>query len=365
MKKKLLHGTVCILICLLMICGTVSCSKIEEIINSITGKGEEKEEGADKQGDSDKAKSSTSNTETVLFTVNGQPVTMGEWNLYELPKYEENMKLYGNEIWDYTVNAEGKKFSEAFLEDIRDEISYIKIVASQAEARGVGLTEDDDIEINIETADYMSRLTKMDQRKYEITEEDVRQVYRDNLLALKVYENLTLNISTDTDEKEVRHMVLQYIMIPKTYENKAGETEYYSETELEQFRLRLKNLREAVLKNPQMTLKEAQTQDLTATEMVADYAMLCEQLPEDLAGIAFWLREGEVSEIYETEDAIFLFNCAKKTDQESTDEAKVRVLEAREKAVFDEAYTKWRAAATIDINQENWNKLKEKELKKQ
>lgn len=363
MKNKFLRRAACIFVFILLICSLTSCSKLKSVFNSLTGNEEESEKtetgnSPSKSGNTEKTGETLSDSD-YLFSVNGQNVTYGEWNLYARPRYEETRSLFSDEIWKYDVNSEGKKFSEAFLEDVRDEICYTKIVASQAEELGIELTDDDNIEINIETADYLSRLSSELQSEYRISENDIRKVLTDNLLALKVYENLTLNISTDTDEKEVRHMVLQYVMIPKTYENKSGDTEFYSDSELDVLRTRLRNLREYVASHYPMTLKESETQDFVAVEMVADLAQLQEQLPEDLAGVAFWLREGEVSEIYETEDAIFLFDCAKETDAETTNAAKIEVLERREKEVFEQAYNGWKQTAVIEINDENWKKLKE------
>ncbi len=296
--------------------------------------------------------------ENVVFTVDSVQITKGEWNLYALPRAGEITGLYGDNIWSYQVDNEGNSFDEAFKEDVLDEIAYTKIVASRADEIGVSLNEDDNVEISIETADFMSRLSKEQCEEYGITEEIVRTVYRDNILARKVYENITLNIDMNTDEKEVRHMVLQYVMVPKSYEDNSGENALYDENELEVFRTRFKKLKAFMDNNPGITLKEAAYEDMNATEIIADYSGLCEMLPEDLAGIAFWLRNGEVSDVYETADAFFIFNCVKMTDDETTDAARIRVLEQREKDCFNSRYEAWRSAAVITKNDAVWYRLK-------
>lgn len=328
------------------------CSFVEKLTGD---KEEEQEQNVEETVETDPLNGLPEN---VVFTVDSVQITKGEWNLYALPRAGEITGLYGDNIWSYQVDNEGNSFDEAFKEDVLDEIAYTKIVASRADEIGVSLNEDDNVEISIETADFMSRLSKEQCEEYGITEEIVRTVYRDNILARKVYENITLNIDMNTDEKEVRHMVLQYVMVPKSYEDNSGENALYDENELEVFRTRFKNLKAFMDNNPGITLKEAAYEDMNATEIIADYSGLCEMLPEDLAGIAFWLRNGEVSDVYETADAFFIFNCVKMTDDETTDAARIRVLEQREKDCFNSRYEAWRSAAVITKNDAVWYRLK-------
>lgn len=343
-------AVVCCMFCLMAVLSLPGCSTLEKL----TGKKGEKQPETEvpTEGLIDEL------PENVVFTVNSIPVTKGEWNLYALPRAGEITALYGNSIWGYQIDNEGNGFGEAFKEDVLDEIAYTKIVAGRAEEVGVSLNEDDNVEISIETADFLNHLSASQLEEYGITEEIVRTVYSDNILATKVYENITLNIDTNTDEKEVRHMVLQYVMAPKSYEDNSGETARYNEAELEVRRNRFKNLKKYMQENPGTTLKDAAYEDMTATEIIADYSELCEMLPEDLAGVAFWLRNGEVSDVYETQDAFFIFNCVKMTDDETTNAARIRVLEQREKDCFNSRYEGWKQAAVIEKNEAVWYRLK-------
>ncbi|MBO4420886.1 MAG: hypothetical protein J5783_03595 [Lachnospiraceae bacterium] len=293
----------------------------------------------------------------AVFAVNGTQVTMGEWNLYACPILDEIDNLYGKDIWNFKMDAEGKLFGEALQEYIRDKIVNVKVVAGKAAELGVRLTEDDRTEISIAASEYMEKLSEEQKKEYNISKELVENVYEDNLLATKVYEYLTLNVDTSTEETEVRHMLLRYIMLPKTYENKSGETVFYSDEEIAARKSRIEAVKAAIDKNPGATLKDFESDDLTVTDLIVDYDGLKERLPEDMAGVVFWLREHEISRILESDEAFFIFECVKLSDEERTKAARIKIIEQREQQVFEEAYVEWKKDVEVINNDPVWKSI--------
>ena len=295
--------------------------------------------------------------EDTVFTVNGEEVSIGEWNLYAQPAKAGIDRLYGKEIWDYKMDSEGKLFGDSLKESIRDRIATVKLIASKAEELGVELTEDDKSEIALSADAYLDELDSNLKDKYGITEEIVQRVYSDNLLATKVYEHLTLNVSTETEETEVRHMVLQYMMYSKSYETREGDTVFRTDEEVEKKRNELESIKKRVTDNPKLTLKDVETEDLPASELIADLKELNNRLPEYEAGVVFWLRAYEMSPLIETDEALLLFQCIKINDEESTNAARVKVVEEREQQVFGTAYAEWKNEIEIETNTDVWKSL--------
>ena len=293
----------------------------------------------------------------TVFKVNGEEVSLGEWNLYLQPVKEGIDRLYGKEIWDYKMDSEGKLFGDSLKEDVRNRIVTVKLIASKAEELGVKLTEDDKSEISLSAEEYMETLRSSLRDKYNITKEIVQKVYSDNLLATKVYEHLTLNVSTETEETEVRHMVLQYMMYPKSYETREGDTVFRTDEEVAKKKNELEYIKQRITDNPKLTLKDCETEELTASELIADLAELKNRLPEDEAGVVFWLRAYEMSPLIETEEALLIFQCIKIKDEESTNAARVKVIEEREQQVFGTAYAEWKKNVNIETNEEIWDSL--------
>ncbi|MCQ2496883.1 MAG: hypothetical protein MJ131_09875 [Lachnospiraceae bacterium] len=361
-----------ILLCLAMMFSLSSCSTIEKITEKITGGSSGETASDDKKAnssDSDKISdgaedasgadgSADAGISNIVFYVDSTPVSIGEWNLYAIPRIEGYANLYGDSIWSYRVDSSGKEFRDVFKEDVLDEIAYTKIVAARAGEMGIGLSEDDNIEISINIADYLEKTNRKQRENYQISEEVLRTLYTDNILAMKVYEHITLNIDTKMDDKEVRHMVLQYVMLPKTYEDEEGVTKSYEGQELEILRTRFQNYKQFLNGQPGITLKAAEYADFTATQIITDYRGILERFPAELADGIFALTDGEISSVKETEDAFFIFNCIKANDEESTNEAKIMTLEQRERDCFNEKYEIWEKEAVITKNDKLWHELK-------
>lgn len=294
----------------------------------------------------------------TVFTVADCRVSMAEWNLYALAKISEAEDMYGTDIWEYQVDANGTTLGEAMKEDIREQIVYIKIVSARAKQYGLSIGEDEQIDINLQTDDFMSKLTEEQKREYGITRDLVRSVYEDNLLAMKVYEDLTLNIDTTTAEDEVRHMVLQYIMINKDYEDASGEFVKYPNEEIASMKADAEAfLREITSDSAITRLDEIDDDRYSVVELVADYATLKEKLPGDLPGIAFSLRQDEINGLYETDDAFFIFDCVERTDEDTTNAARIEIIEARQKALFEEQYAEWESEAVVKLNYNVWDSI--------
>lgn len=294
----------------------------------------------------------------TVFTVGTGRVSLCKWQLYALPEYDEIENLYGKRIWDYTVDIDGKTMSDAVKEDVKKKITYIEIVASKAEEMGMTLTEDDYIDINIRTADYMNRLSEEQKTKYGITQEEVEGIYAENMLAMKVYENLTLNVDTSTTEKEVRNMVLQYIPIFKYSEDDNEEKVMYSQEECEELRKQAEEFLDSVKSNSDITrLDELNDEKYVPITITADYSTLVDKLSEKVADIAFAMEEGEIDGIYECDDAYFILDCVEPRNEEATNAARIRIIEERQKNLFAQVYETWQEEVIVKVNKAVWDTL--------
>ncbi len=294
----------------------------------------------------------------TVFIVGDKVVNLAKWYLYALPQYEETDRLYGSSIWDYVVDARGTTMKSAVKDDIKSQIVYTEIVCSKAEELGLGLTEEDNMDINLLTADYMDKLTPGMIEKYGIRENDVREIYADNKLALKVYEYLTLNVDTNTTEKQVRNMIIEYVPILKYYEDENEEAVMYDEHEIEERGIRAKEYLERIKSDPDITeLSQATDEEYTPITITADYSTLVDKLSEKIADIAFSMKTGEINGLYDTPDAFFILDCVEEENEAASNAARIRIIEERQREYFAEKYGKWSDETVVRINNEVWDTL--------
>ena len=294
----------------------------------------------------------------TVFIVGDKVVNLAKWYLYALPQYEETDRLYGSSVWDYVVDARGTTMKSAVKGDIRSQIIYTEIVCSKAQELGLVLTEEDNMDINLMTADYMDKLTPAMRSKYGITEDDVRAIYADNKLALKVYEYLTLNVDMSTTEKQVRNMVLEYVPILKYHEGDDGEAVMYEEKELKERSVLALDYLDRVKADPDVTqLSQLTDETFVPITVTADYSTLVDKLSEKIADIAFSMKKGEIEGLFDSPDAYFILDCVEPEDEAATNAARIRIIEERQREYFAEKYEKWSDETAVRVNEEVWGAL--------
>lgn len=306
----------------------------------------------------------TENAETdlsgeVVLSVGDTEVSYREVLLYMQSYKEEYESLYGEDIWSYTIDNEGNTFESLFKEQLLEEIKYLKTVCAQAQELEITLGEDELLDVDEYTADFMSSFTAEQLEHYKIDKEIVKKIYMDNVLANKIYESLTLNVDTDVSDEEARQMVLQYILVANhTYDEEGNRVEY-NEEQLKQAKERADQLREQALTEENFyTLASANTDDEDEIEITAGKGDMMTELEK----VAFSMKQGEISNVIETDMGYFILYCVSELDREATDAVKEELIAKRQEEAFDTRYTEWEKNTKTSLNDELWNSISFEDL---
>lgn len=329
----------------------------------------------------------------TVFTVDDRKVSTAEWDLYALAEEARINSLYGSGIWDIRINDELGTIADSMKKDIYEKIIYIKIVAGAADSLGVTLSEDDELDIDYLTDDYMEKLADAGRSTPGITKKLVSEVYRDNLLAERVSEKIMLNVNSDIEDDEVRHMVLDYVVVLKTYEDEKGDIVAYTDEELQTVAAGIEAYYDQVSKEIYgiedkedasdgsedaqnsageaasestaasgsdkyvKALSELHTETYVPTTFVADYSDLHDRLPYAIADTAYSMKEGELLGVIETDEAYYILFCESEEDAAATNAARIEVIERRQKDLFEEQYRSWEKKAVIRMNYDIWDAI--------
>lgn len=299
------------------------------------------------------------NKDTVILTVGDNKTAYNEMLLYIRSYMQKIESLYGSDIWNYELDENGTTYSEMLKDKILEEIKYIKIVCAQAEGMDIALAEDEKLDVKEYTADYMLNFTEEELEYYGFSEETVRKLYEENLLANKIYERLTLNVDTDVDDDEVRHAVFLYIFISKSTFNEEGVKTEYTEEELEAIRLLAGEIHERAETEDFYTLAKEYTENEDEIEITCSR----EDMKLELAEEAFLLKEGEVSGIIEDDTGYFIFYCKSEKDEAATEEAKIKIIVERQNTAFFDSFSKWEKDTKVTLNEKIWDMIDFSDLK--
>lgn len=290
----------------------------------------------------------------IVMKIGDTTLTYKEAMLYMLSQKEETEVLYGGDIWDFMLDDEGSTYEDKLKEKTLEDLIYLKIVCSKSAELNIYLSEDDKMDVDEYTMDYLMNFTESQMKEYKIDNLTVKKIYTDNVLANKIYESLTLNVDTSVSDEEAWQSVFYYIFLPKYSYDTSGNLVVFTEKELED----MKEYADEVYAKAQegtdfYALAKTATYDSDEIEITAGYS----DIISEFADIVFSLGEGEMTPILENASGYFIFYCKTKFDEDATYQKKEDIIIGRQQEIFMESYNKWRSEAEIIINYDLWESI--------
>ncbi len=326
------------------------------LVLSMAGCSKSKESSADVTGGSTSGGGIQveDNAQKVILSVNNQDVSFDELRIYLQSNKEEIESTYGTDIWTLEIDDEGTTYESMLKQAVLDEVIYLKLVCSQAESLGITLTEDELLDVDEYTAQFLSNFSSEAMEYYSVDKDIIRNIYKDNVLSNKVYESLTLNVDTNVSEEEARQRVFQYILVGKYGYDAEGNRFEYTQDQLEEAQSRaIKLHEEALTTNNFKDFALANSDDQDEVEITVGKGDMMTQLEK----VAFALKEGEISEVVDTDEGWFIFYCVEEMNQEATDAKKEEIISERQEEAFKEKYAAWDSSKEVSIDQELFDSI--------
>lgn len=289
----------------------------------------------------------------VIAIVADRSVSEAEARVYLAAMKSQIESIYGDEVWNYTVDDEGTEYSELMKDSVLDKIIYIKLVCANAEEYGVTLTADDKLDVDKYVTEFFAGISEKTADEYDLTKDMVTKIYEENVLAAKVYDKITLNYTVDANEENCRQGQYVIFKINKFTETD-GKKEYLSEEELIQVKSRAEGACSAMKAgNPY------QVASGNSDNAVDEPRVLCgkDYFPVEIADTVFTLKDGEITQVLEDEDFYYVVYCENDYDEQATKEAIQKKITDDRNAYFNSLYTKWRDSANIEVDEEKWSKI--------
>ena len=331
MKIKTLKRILAVSLCLMTVFMTTGCKK-------------------GKKGGDD-LPSSEGFTKDVVMRINGTEVSYAEANIYLLSMREEVQTLYGDGIWDFRFTRDGRTYAELMKDELLERIIYIKLVGINKGE--VTLGADDVLNVNDYTQSFLNGVTEETAKRYGITEELVRTIYTDNVLAKKVYENVTLNVDAKPDPMETQRSDFIYLFKTKVYTDNEGNSIRVSGEALRELREDMKIILSNALAAKDFYAYAKEQTDAPNVELTLGR----DSFDREITDMLFNLPEKSISNIVETQDGLYIFYREKAVNEAETQRAEEEAYSKICKEKFEELYEGWRKDAKIEINEALWDAM--------
>jgi foldase protein PrsA len=307
--------------------------------------------------DQDNASQDTVNAGELVAIIGDTKVYYNEAMVY-LKSAEANYETeYGKGIWDADINGNGKTFGKMLKDEVMNQIIELKIIRSEAIKQGIILEEDEIAQVDSYAKEHYDGLTQEDKEKYHITEELLKQVYTDNLLAEKVFENKTINVNNEVSDQESRQVTVQHILIYSTdYDSNGNKLPLSAQEKDEAYNKIQELLNQAKETNDFYALAEANTQADTI-EYTFGRGKGPKEYGDAFEKAAFSLKTGQISNIITTDYGWHILYCVTDFNEDATIQAKEDIIEQRRYDEFSKVYTNWSKDYDTIINNEVWDAI--------
>ncbi|MBO5372400.1 MAG: peptidylprolyl isomerase [Lachnospiraceae bacterium] len=266
-----------------------------------------------------------------VFQIGEESCDLTEAKVY-LANYQNIYgKSYGIDLWEQNFQQEKLK---KYIKDIAlSELTQVVCMDLLAQNQGVTLSEEEKKDVDKAAEQYYTSLSPAEIAYMEVEEEDIAKMYEDYVLAQKVYTSLTESIDEEVSDDEAR--IMEAMQIYTQQKSVADEVAAKLQT------------------GEDFAAVAAAYSDASEIEIAFGRG----EMPAKVEEAAFELENEEISDCVETEDGYYFIKCINKFNAELTDANKFNIIEAREKAAFDDAYGTFVDSLSSSLNDTVWEQI--------
>lgn len=286
-------------------------------------------------------------SDNQLFKVGNSLCTLPEALIYVDAYTEQYESVYGVEMWEHDFG--GVTLEEYVKNNIISQLATIKAMTLLAEQYQVTLDKVDEEQVEAAANEYLDSLSDAEKEWMGVGLEDAVHLYRDHLLANRVYQEITSGVNTEVSDDEARIMTVQQIFIRTFQDGENGPVPYTEEQK-----------QEALGK-----IQEAQQQLAEGKEFltVASVYNQAEQTTSSFGrgekdaayeAAAFALDREQISDIIETEQGYYILKCTENLDRAATELNKEKLVEQRRDNMFRQVYEKLIANTPSEFHTKLW-----------
>ena len=297
---------------------------------------------------------------TTVATIGDNKVSFGLANILlrmQQATYDTYYKQYfGDNMWNDDSDGTGETLGENIKKGVLD--SFKEMFAADAHKGDykVELTEDEKKKIQETAKSFMNSNGNTVKSGYAVTrEEDVVQLLTLYTIRTKVANAIKATVDKNVTDEEAAQRKYSYISfdIGPKYDDDGNETERTAE-EKEEIRKKAAKLLEDLKAGGKMEdLAESLGEKMTTDTYGKDDDGTVQEFRDAADKLK---KEGEYSDVVETESLVFVMRLDSDFDREATDTKKKSIISDREEAKYTEVTKPWQDALEIKT-EEIWSKV--------
>ena len=287
-----------------------------------------------------------------VFRIDECVCTVDEVMLILTNTQNQYENVYGEEIWN--TSLEGTTLEQNVKETVLEKLAQIKTMYLLAKSRGITLTTQEEEKLKKAAEQYVNSLNEQEVKLLQTDVDKVNKLYREYLMAEKVYDELIGDINPEISDDEARIITVQDIFF-RTYSiDSAGNKEEYSDSRRSEVYAEASEVLKKVNESPDDFAKVAAEY---SDDTNLSYSFGKGDMDPDFEQAAFALETNQISQVIATENGYHIIKCISTFDREETDANKIKIVEKRRNEAFGKEYELFEETLARRLNEEVWNQI--------
>ena len=290
----------------------------------------------------------------VVATVGETEMTLGEANFLlryqqvQTESYYESM--LGEGIYEMDLYGTGSSFGDDFKADIMDQMQEYYIMEAKAADYGIALTEEDHAAIAEATAEFLNDNTADVKEQMTADQATIEKILGLMTIRNKMETALFAEANVTVSDEEAAQRGFSYISVTKG----SGDTAL-TEDEIQSYKDKLANVAEAVKGGDTME-GAAVAEGMTA--YTGSYGEGTDTYyAEEMITALDALKEGEVSDVIETDTELYLVQVTAEFDEDATAARKETLALTKQSEFYNAVLETWKADYPLTVVESVWEQV--------
>ena len=293
----------------------------------------------------------TINTDETVATVGDEKITLGVANFYarlQQAQYEtyyaSMMGTTAEEMWAKEASGD-QTYEEQTKKSILENLENMYLVSQHVSDYDVALTEEEQQAIKDAAAKFSEDNSDDVKKVVSGDEEEVAKVLELMTISNKMEAAMEAGVDENVSDEDAAQKSMQYLLFSYTTTDDSGES---LKTTAQAFDDRLKGGEdmETVASAAGLTAQTA-TFDSESTSPDKDLIAAADALT----------NAGDVTDIIETENGIYIAKLTSLLDREATDSKKESIVSERKQEQYDSLLKQWKKDTKIKEEKKVWKKI--------
>ena len=307
--------------------------------------------------------SSNINTDAIVATVGDENITLGVANFFarfQQGQYESfyagMMGMTPDTMWTQMLTGV-ENYETSVKATIMDQLQDMVLISQHAEAYGVELSEADQADIESAADGFLANNSEEIVEIVSGQRANIIQFLQWFTVSQRVSEAMRQGVDENVSDEEAAQKAIEFVFVPYANTDEAGEVTQKTEEEIQDTLDTARTLLTQVQENPDHDLSifaagfDVEVQDTTfdseSTSPNAELITAANELTE----------VGQLTDIIETENGLFVAKLTSLLDREATDVRIQEIISGRQQDQFTSLLDQWREETEMTVVTSQWGQI--------